>query len=245
MPIRWRCPPENSCGKRCACSGARPTSDSSSAIRALARGAGMQAVRGHRLVERVADAPARIQARVRILEDDLQPASVRPHRARRQRREIGAFESHFAGGRLDQLQHRAADRALARTRFADEAQHFAFSISKLTSSTARTGRSPWPKYFLRPRTASIASLHSIAQRRQRERWPASRSASGGIAAAHSGNASAQRGANAQPGSGSSGLATWPGIAFSRRVPPDAPPRRPARAAAGRPAARACTDASAP
>src|SRR5450755_55103 len=32
------------------------------------------------------------------------------------------------------------------------------AISKLTSSTARTGRSPWPKYFLRPRTASIAAV---------------------------------------------------------------------------------------
>src|ERR1022692_3413581 len=31
-------------------------------------------------------------------------------------------------------------------------------ISKLTSSTARTGRSPWPKYFLSPRTASIGAL---------------------------------------------------------------------------------------
>src|SRR5229473_3055765 len=33
-----------------------------------------------------------------------------------------------------------------------------FAISKLTSSTARTGRSPWPKYFLSPRTASIGAL---------------------------------------------------------------------------------------
>src|SRR4030081_1131930 len=31
-------------------------------------------------------------------------------------------------------------------------------ISKLTSSTARTGRSPWPKYFFRLRTASIGAL---------------------------------------------------------------------------------------
>src|SRR5450759_3753415 len=33
-----------------------------------------------------------------------------------------------------------------------------FAISKLTSSTARTGWSPWPKYFLRPRTANIGAL---------------------------------------------------------------------------------------
>jgi len=42
---------------------------------------------------------------------------------------------------------------------------------------------------------------------QRERWLCGSAASGGIAAEHSGNTSAQRGANAQPGSGSSGLAT--------------------------------------
>src|SRR5207302_7074081 len=75
---------------------------------------------------RVAHAPARIQARVRILEDDLQASPVRTHGAGGQRREIGAFEPYFAGGRLDQLQHRAPDRALARARFADEAQHLAF-----------------------------------------------------------------------------------------------------------------------
>ena len=67
--------------------------------------------------------------------------------------------------------------------------------------------------------ASHMSGHSISQRRQRERWLGGTSASGGIAAEHSGSTSAQRGANAQPGSGSSGLATCPGIAFSRRLVP--------------------------
>ena len=32
-PIRWRWPPENSCGKRFACSGLRPTVRSSSSTR--------------------------------------------------------------------------------------------------------------------------------------------------------------------------------------------------------------------
>ena len=61
-------------------------------------------------------------------------------------------------------------------------------ISKLTSSTARTGRSLGPKYFLRPRTASMAGVdargdraHVTAHRRQRERCPSATSASGGIA----------------------------------------------------------------
>ena len=34
MPTRWRCPPENSCGKRFVCSGASPTVRSRSRTRA-------------------------------------------------------------------------------------------------------------------------------------------------------------------------------------------------------------------
>ncbi len=44
-----------------------------------ASGARVQPVRRHRFVQRVADAPARVKARVRILEDDLQPAAVGTH----------------------------------------------------------------------------------------------------------------------------------------------------------------------
>src|ERR1700674_5028354 len=46
-----------------------------------------------------------------------------------------------------------------------------FAISELTSSTARTGRSPWPKYFLRPRTANIGVL--IAGGNEDKKYPAS------------------------------------------------------------------------
>ncbi len=35
MPMRWRCPPENSCGYRSACSALRPTVSSSSNTRFL------------------------------------------------------------------------------------------------------------------------------------------------------------------------------------------------------------------
>src|SRR5439155_23317373 len=68
---------------------------------------------------------ARVEDRVRILEDELQATAVGAHFARGERREIRILEPDFAGRRLDQLQHRTPDRALARTRFADEAQHLA------------------------------------------------------------------------------------------------------------------------
>ena len=50
MPIRWRWPPENSCGKRFACSGVRPTTRSSSSTRA-ARLAATAVVDHERLAE--------------------------------------------------------------------------------------------------------------------------------------------------------------------------------------------------
>ena len=180
--------------------------------------AAMEAVRGHRFIQRVAHAPARIQARVRILEDDLQATAVGSHGAGGQRREIGALEPHFAGSRLDQLQHRTADRALARARFADEAQHLAFrdleadvidgahravAVAEVFFEPAnRQHRRAQGRFLVAQRCAQ-----SMPQRMHRERWLGGTSASGGIAAEHWGSASAQRGAKAQPGSGSSGLAT--------------------------------------
>ena len=70
MPMRWRCPPENSCGYREAKLGSSPTRarrDATLSLRSLPR----QAVNLDRLADDVADAHARIQAADRILEDNL------------------------------------------------------------------------------------------------------------------------------------------------------------------------------
>ena len=147
----------------------------------------VQAVRRERLGERVADAPARIQARVRVLEDDLQAAPIGPHRPRRQGHEIDAFEADRAGARLDQLQHRAADRALARPRFADQAEHLARRDVE-ADVVDRAHRPVAPaEVLLQALHAQHRLAHSALQRRQRERRPAAMSASGGIAVEHSGN----------------------------------------------------------
>ena len=184
-----------------------------------ARRSRVQAVRRQRLGERVADPPARIQARVRVLEDDLQAPPIGPHRPRRQGHEIDAFEPDRAGARLDQLQHRTADRALARSRFADQPEHLARRDVE-ADVVDRADRTVAPaEVLLQALHAQHRLAHSSLQRRQRERRPAAMSASGGIAVEHSGKARAQRGAKAQPGSGSSGLATWPAIAFRRRFGP--------------------------
>ena len=80
MPMRWRCPPENSCGNRFTCSGLSPTFAISSRTwsRSLPR---LTLVNAHRLRDDRTDRHARVERRVRILEDDLDLAAHRAQRA--------------------------------------------------------------------------------------------------------------------------------------------------------------------
>ena len=72
MPMRWRWPPENSCG--IAAGVVRRQADQRQQLGdALApRSAARKAVRVERLADDGGDAHARIEAGERILEDDLQ-----------------------------------------------------------------------------------------------------------------------------------------------------------------------------
>ena len=126
-------------------------------------------MRGHRFIQRVTHAPARVQARVRILKDDLQATAVGTHGARGQGREIGALEPYFAGGRIDQLQHRASDRALARARFADEAQHLAFRDLETDVVHGPHRAVAVAEVFLETANREHRRAQSMLQRMQRER----------------------------------------------------------------------------
>ena len=75
-PIRWRCPPENSCGKRLTCSGFSPTRSSSSRTRGLHLSFG-DTVQAHRRTDDLAHPLARVQRGDRILEDELDLAAHR------------------------------------------------------------------------------------------------------------------------------------------------------------------------
>ena len=82
IEMRWRWPPENSCGYLPPSAGVRPTWRSSSPTR-FARSASSLArpKRAERLGDDVAHAPARVEAGVRVLEDHLHaPAQWRPCR---------------------------------------------------------------------------------------------------------------------------------------------------------------------
>ncbi|MNV69296.1 hypothetical protein D3C71_1622010 [compost metagenome] len=73
----------------------------------------VQAVRGQRLAQDGADAHLRVQAGVRVLEDDLQLAAQLAHALARKAADVVAPVQHLALGALDQTQHGTPDGALA------------------------------------------------------------------------------------------------------------------------------------
>ena len=113
-------------------------------------------------------------------------------------------------------QHAASDRALAGAGFADEAKRFAAADVEADVVDGTHRAVGWAEVLLEAaHGASSAALRRSSLRplagSANVRACARPSTSGGIGGfALRRRASPQRGANAQPGSGSSGLATWPG-----------------------------------
>ena len=112
-PIRWRWPPENSCGKRFPCSGLRPTVpqkllDASSPFRAT-----VQAVDPKWLCDDLPDRHPWVQRRVRILKDDLNVPPHGPHLAALELGDVPLVEDDLARGGLGQPDDRATEGRLA------------------------------------------------------------------------------------------------------------------------------------
>ena len=128
MPMRARWPPENWCGKRRISVGSRPDAIEHAGRRTPSAARRRdEAVHDRRLADDVDDAHARIERRVRILEDHLHrraAARARSRRARRvDRRALpAALALAAAAGCRDRD---AAERRLAAARFADQADHLA------------------------------------------------------------------------------------------------------------------------
>ena len=125
IPSRWRCPPENSCGYLRIWSGRRPTRANSRATRSVRFVARCDAVVVKRLADDLARVHARIERRIRILEDHLQAAPARAHRGAIESRDVLAFQRDRAARGLDQAQDRLSGRRLPAAALADEAQRFA------------------------------------------------------------------------------------------------------------------------
>ena len=129
IAIRWRWPPDSALRQRAhralveadelaQCGDARPPRLRRSATRA---------VQAQHLVERVLGAVTRVEARVRVLEDDLDlgPAAPALGRRARRRRAVAPAGDDRAGGRPGQPDEHPRDRRLARARLADDRQRAA------------------------------------------------------------------------------------------------------------------------
>ena len=99
MPIRCRCPPENSCGRRSAASAgsAHEIEQLGDAARDL--GLRPHAVDGERLAEDLAHAHARVERAVGVLKDHLDAAVVAAELGPRQRADVQAVEANLAARR--------------------------------------------------------------------------------------------------------------------------------------------------
>ena len=92
-PIRCRWPPENSCGKRLMCSAESPTRSSRSWTRRLSSSPDGDPVQLQRVADDLADALARVQRRVGVLEDHLHLAPQRAQLAATELGQLGAAEA--------------------------------------------------------------------------------------------------------------------------------------------------------
>ncbi len=78
-----------------------------------------------RLADDVPDGHARVERRVRILEDHLHPAAHATHLFAGERRELGAIELHRSRSGLVELEDRASGRRFAAAGLSDEAERLA------------------------------------------------------------------------------------------------------------------------
>ena len=85
------------------------------------------AVHDERLRDDVADGHARVERRVRVLEDDLHLAPHLPHVLAAERRQLPPLEADRAAGRLEQAEDAVAGRGLAGAGLADEAERLALA----------------------------------------------------------------------------------------------------------------------
>ena len=230
--MRWRWPPENSCGKRSACSGRRPTSPSSSRTRSgiSDRGCVPWMRIGRPMI--AAHALARVQRRVGVLEDHLHVAPRRPQLRAAERGDVAAVELDPPRGQLGEPQQRAPQRRLAAARLADEAErlarlhlerdavdcahggdvapHHAVAAGRRSAGARRSRAAAGPRHRS---IAARPAARSAASRRRGDRRRAWRSAA--AAPTHVSKRCGQRSANAQPVGVAHAGAGLPPIAVSR------------------------------
>src|SRR5260221_4711934 len=186
-----------------------------------------------RLADDVADIHARVERRVRVLEDDLQLAAVGPHLGAAQL--VDALAAHLdgAGGGFDQFQNRFAGRRFAATALADKTKRLAFIDREADAVDGEDMPDGLREQALAHRIvllevgdleerraaaigAPISSHRAIrSEWKQAARCPQALISSGGNSTWQRSLAKVQRGANGQPLISSRSDGTLPGISVRR------------------------------
>ena len=134
--MRWRCPPE-SCGEALGCRRGR-ADQLAGCFRGRASGAGRRSTcRARPRVE--PDLPARIERRVRVLEDELEPCQLTGAAAPPEGHDLPALEDDGSGRRADEPDRGPRERRLPAARFSDEADDL-----PPVDGDARAGDRPYP-----------------------------------------------------------------------------------------------------
>ena len=231
--MRWRWPPENSCGYFSPSSAARPTCLSSSATRAaISASSSREAEHAHRLGDDVAHAPARVQAGIRdpgrssACGGACAPVAARaagceistPSNSMRPR--DGAYRPTISRATVDLPQPDSPTSASV-SPLPDLERHAVHRAQQLARLALDDAVQPRPRDVEVParRRCKLAAVPLLSHRASRRRgWRRPRSSSGRSTRQRS-KRFGQRGLKAQPG----------GMAFRRGIAPSICTRRRVRA----------------
>ena len=132
---------------------------------ALALVAVGDAVDGERVADDRADATARVQRAVRVLEHHLHLAAQRAQLGPRQRADVGAVEHDPARGEVVQPGHAAGQRGLAAAGLPHQPERLAaLRPSRLTPSTARSDGGAPPNSLRRPTGKYLQTSRDLERR---------------------------------------------------------------------------------
>ena len=170
--------------------GLKPTTSSSSLIRARRSRLGADPVHDERLADDVADRHAGVERGVRILEDDLH---LPPHPAHLLATDLGqldTLEAHRARGRLEELEDAVAGRRLARAGLADEPERLARSdveadaVDRLHVADLALDQDPLPDREVLVEVLDLRAARRSCSCRRRLRRARTGSLAGGMGRAH-------------------------------------------------------------
>ena len=159
MPIRCRCPPGELVGVAPHLIGAEPDPFEQLRHALLPAPRRSALVDDERLADNAARRHARIEGRVRVLEDDLHRSPEWAHVPRTEVRDVVSVHPHPAFGGLDELDDRLADGRLSAAGLADEPQGLALANRERDAVDRVDVAGDAGKHALSDRKVGLQSFH--------------------------------------------------------------------------------------